>query len=286
MRRLEHSSWVSAVLGRRPPGRPARDRTWQRVVEVSEELRREDAQRDAPLSARDIEADLGIPWHGERLLLGRFERARVARVLERFGFFDRVRRLGYVDPRVRVDALPLLGDRVRLHGDADGSEHLLGEAIVQQVALARARVLFVHWLTLRNPRAHADAARSHHPGQDVPGAGLARQGGQALALLAIRAGLDGIAFNPAHYHVALIARRYFRFLSPARQGRFEALMRDLAALRLAAATRAIEAGAVVANGVPYAWEPDPMVLWLRRVPADEGAITRERERVRFAVAAR
>jgi hypothetical protein len=54
-----------------------------------------------------------------------------------------------------------------------------------------------------------------------------------------------------------------RFSDPARQARFEALVRDLASLSLHDATVAVAEGRVKLNGVPYTWEPDLMILWLK-----------------------
>jgi hypothetical protein len=74
-------------------------------------------------------------------------------------------------------------------------------------------------------------------------------------------------------------------VDPERQGRFEALVRDLAGVPLLEATNAISEGRVLMDGRPYAWEADEMVYWLRESPADPGEVERERERVRFTLVA-
>jgi hypothetical protein len=77
------------------------------------------------------------------------------------------------------------------------------------------------------------------------------------------------------------------FVDPARQGRFEALVRDTAALTLLEATTALDQGRVRMNGEPYAWEPEDMALWIRDPPGDPAAVAAavaaERERVKFTV---
>jgi hypothetical protein len=144
-------------------------------------------------------------------------------------------------------------------------------------------VLFVHWLSLRNPRAQFSERRPRLPGQDVPGLGLAREFGELLTRIAKRLALAGVAFRPAHLHTAFPARHLMAFIDPARQGRFEALVRDTAHLSLLEATTALDQGRVRMNGEPYAWEPDDMALWLRDPPSDPAAVAAERERVRFTV---
>ena len=73
------------------------------------------------------------------------------------------------------------------------------------------------------------------------------------------------------------------FVDPDRQGRFEALMRDLAGVSLVEATAALDEGRVLVNGEPYAWEADEMAFWLRESPAEPGEVAAERDRVKFAI---
>jgi hypothetical protein len=105
-----------------------------------------------------------------------------------------------------------------------------------------------------------------------------------LAIMALRLQLTGVVYRPAHYHTAFAGRHHFSFVDAARQGRFEALMRDLRSLSLLDATRAIDQGRVLLDGKPYAWEPDEMVLWLREHPEERGEVALERNRVHFTLA--
>jgi hypothetical protein len=102
-------------------------------------------------------------------------------------------------------------------------------------------------------------------------------------LMSERLKLAGVAFRPMWYHLAMQARSHFRFVDPVREGRFEALARDLAHLPLLEGTRRVAQGLVRLNGQPYAWEADDMVS--RRVPLSEDAdtIAAERERCHFTV---
>jgi hypothetical protein len=144
-------------------------------------------------------------------------------------------------------------------------------------------VLYAHWLSLRNPRAQFSPTRPRLPGQEVPGLGLAHETGTMLARMAVRLGLGGVVFRPAFFHTAYAARHEFVFVDPDRQGRFEALLRDLAHLPLLEATDAVSDGRILMDGVPYVWEADEMVYWLRESPVDPGEVERERDRVRFTV---
>ncbi|HEX8909682.1 MAG TPA: histone deacetylase [Anaeromyxobacteraceae bacterium] len=243
---------------------------------------------ETDFSAADLEEALGLQRRsGQRLFLGYYTAAGLEQVLHRYGLLEHLRRLGYGGFRVALDR-DGTGERLRLHGEADGREHLLIELVLEKRRVLGAEVLYVHWLSLRHPRAQFSERRPRLPGQEVPGLGMARELGELLAAMARRLDLAGVVFRPAHFHTAFSGRHHFAFLDPARQGRFEALVRDLSHLPLLAATEAVSEGRVLLNGAPYAWEADEMAFW-PKPPHEEGreeAVARERERCRFTVRAR
>ena len=116
----------------------------------------------------------------------------------------------------------------------------------------------MEWLTLQNPR--AAASRALLPGQRHPGLGLL---GETLALLIMmceRIGLEGLAFTPMHYHLAVLGQGRMHFLDPKR----EALCRALMATGepFAELSRTLVAGRVL-NGRSHEvlqWQPGPLVL--------------------------
>lgn len=235
------------------------------------------------ITEADLGGTLGLGAAEPLRLLDRYTAEAIEQSLHTYGLLAVLRRLGYRDFRVelgRSDA----GDRMRLVGRAGGRDFELVGMVLDRLHHAGRSLLFVNWLTLRHPRAGFTASRPRLPGQEVPGLGLAREAGELLGQMARRLGLAGVAFRPAAMHVAFSARRDFSFADPARQGRFEALLRDTAHLPLIDATRAVAEGRVALNGARYAWEPDVMVHFLERAhrpPASE--VAQERERCRFVV---
>ncbi len=145
-------------------------------------------------------------------------------------------------------------------------------------------VLFVNWLSLRNPIATFTELRPQLPGQEVPGLGMAREAGQMLARMAKRLKLEGVAFHPAWFHVAYTARYHFRFLDPELQGHFEALIRDLGHLPLLEATGAIAEGRVLRDGAPFTWEPGFMAYRFRPPSDFDARVTEAREAGSFSLA--
>ena len=268
---------------------PARyDPLRARFARIARKLHPSDLS-ETEFTRADLEEALGLsPRQRQRPLLGYYTAVGIEHALHRYGMVDHLQRIGYAGCRVALDrAGP--GERLRLFGHAtgaaqEGPELLLIEFVLERRRVLEADVLYVHWLTLRNPRAQFSALRPRLPGQEVPGLGLAREVSELLALIARRLGLAGVVFRPAYFHTAYPGRHSFSFLDAARQGRFEALVRDLAALPLRDATAAVADGRVLLDGAPYVWEADDMVFWLRPgVAPDATIVARERERTRFTV---
>ncbi len=251
-----------------------------RFASVAAALSPADLTETGDLTAEEIEEDLGIRPRRQRVVLGFYTAAGIEHAFYRYGVFEHLERMGYRQFRAELDAAGA-GERIRILGQSGGQEHLLMEVVLERRRVAGVEVLYVHWLSLRNPRARFSEKRPRLPGQDVPGLGLAHEIGTMLARMAIRLGLGGVVFRPAHYHTAYAARHEFQFVDPERQGRFEALVRTLSGVPLLEATTAVAEGKVRMNGAPYAWEADEMAFWLRESPADAGEVEREREQVRF-----
>jgi acetoin utilization deacetylase AcuC-like enzyme len=255
----------------------------ERFESISEDLDDERLGAGSTLGPDDLADALGLRTTRTRLLLDYYTAQGLEYGFHRYGILEHIRRLGYDQFRVAIDQASV-GDCLRLWGRFRGAEHLLVECVLEVCEIATRRVLYVHWLMLSNPRARFDARRPRLPGQEQPGLGLAREAGEMLARMARRLGLAGVAFRPAWYHTAFSGRYHFQFVDPARQGRFEAAVRDLGGVSLLEATTALAEGRVHMNGEPYRWEADEMVFWLDEEPARSELVDAERDRVRFEIA--
>jgi hypothetical protein len=228
----------------------------------------------------EVAEQLGIATPRRRLLLGFYSAEGLEHALHRYGVLDQLRRMGYGPFRADLHEEGV-GQSARLV-DAPSGQTLV-EVVLERAEVAGARVLYVHWLTLRNPRAKFSPERPALPGQDVPGLGLAPEIEEMLLRMAARLGLEGLAFRPAAYHLAFAGRATLRFVDPARQGRFEALVELLSGMPLVEATRAVAEGRVRLDGRPYAWEAEEMVKWLQPRPDDRPAIDAARAAARFTL---
>jgi acetoin utilization deacetylase AcuC-like enzyme len=253
-----------------------------RYQRISRMLSHERDSQDITLSLEDLEGSLGLGGALQPRVLGYYTAQLLEYTLFRYGLLSHVERLGYSRLRVEVGSTGA-GDRIKVLGRAAAQEHLLVDCVVERRSVAGEPFLFVNWLSLRHPRARFSERRPQLPGQDVPGLGMAREATEMLLLMAKRLSLAGVAFRPMWFHLAALARFRFRFADPVRQGRFEAMVRDLAGHPLLDVTRAVVDGRVLLNGEPYRWEPDDMVSRVEPAAADLELIAAERERCHFTL---
>ncbi|HVR95832.1 MAG TPA: hypothetical protein VMW27_04410, partial [Thermoanaerobaculia bacterium] len=260
---------LSAILHRDRPIEPpstgdqllARYRDVARGLD-SHELSGDPESDDWGLDEGDIAGSLGVP-HKPQRFLGFYSRQGMELALERAGLLERLRNLGF--PRTFLD-LELdhpLWETARVFADSSRQELLIELRVrIDRQVIPDLAVLRIEWLLLQNPRAQFTQERPALPGQKLPGLGLLNEVIALMVLACDRLGLDGILFVPAHYHTAAPGRRSLRFLKPEDEGRFRALHKALQPIPLAEAVHAVAAGRVLeaSTGLPFAWQPSPMVL--------------------------
>ena len=235
------------------------------------------------------------------LFLGRLDAAALRRELDEAGILPGLARRGYPSVSLRTSGE---GDEHRLRVLAPGfAAPLLDLRLAElstffrepprlRLGLEVLSVLAVHGLVLRDPRAAFSADRPRLPGQEHPGLGLFAPILERLRLWAEDWGKDALLAFPPHFHAAALLGRSLRFVSPGRQGRFEALRRDLAGLSLAESSWAVEEGRVLDEaGTAVRWLPAEMVAPL--TPDLRGYVESEayvraaaeaRDSVRFRIA--
>lgn len=212
--------------------------------------------------------DLMLPgWSSglETRFLGFYSRHGIELVLERTGFLDRLRDLGFGHPTLEFQLDDPAGQTVRVFGDPDKTELLV------ELRLRRDRrsfpgfeLLYVEWLLMQNPRSEFSPGRPRLPGQKHPGLGMLADLVALLIVACERLRLDGLVFVPSQFHVAAYGSSHMRFLNPETQDRFDALLaffRDHK-ISFADATQAVADGRVIdqGSGDVVRWRPEPMVL--------------------------
>jgi acetoin utilization deacetylase AcuC-like enzyme len=249
---------------------------------ISKLIAAELSDDDQLLTDDDIASIFGPPHARPNQFLGYYTANRLEYALCRYGILEYLRRLGYYPFNFVVDATNI-GDRFRLFADKDKQTHLLVEFIAEKHKIRDQWMLYIHWLTLRNPAASFSDKRPKLPGQETPGLGLASEATILMTAMAKRLHLQGVAFQPAWYHIAYAMRRGFQFVNHERQGRFEAMIRDIGDISLLEATCAIANKQILCNNQPYTWESGIMASWAVPTDIDRQAISCERDRHHFTI---
>jgi len=262
---------------------------------------------------------------GEERFLGRFDHPHLRRELEESGILEKLAHRGYPNVAIRIDVESNLhrlrvvphGGRVNLIDLRLSETSAVAEDLAKQ-GLDVVSLLSVHWLALQDPLARFTSDKPRLPGQRYPGLGLGAVLYSKLAAWATSWGKDGLMSIPAYFHNAVlygsvskpvteppraepagrtvgarIARgSLFLFFSPLRQGRFEALCRDLAALTVAEASNAVESGRVLdrVSNRPFGWESAEMIApstsalraYIRSNPYRQ-AVQKARDEARFSL---
>lgn len=253
---------------------------------------------------RLVPGELGLEAGGA-LFLGRLDSSGLRRELEEAGVLRGLAQRGYAPVALEISREE---NEHRLLVRAAGPDEadlapLIELRCDEEAVLARdieprpqgfevLSVLAIRWLAMQDPGARFSPDRPRLPGQRYPGLGLARPLILRIHEWARTWGKDALVNYPEFFHNAVFYSALYRFVSPARQGRFEALQRDIGMLPIAESSRVIEEGRVIEEpaGQVLRWEPgemivaltDPVRAWLE-APAYAEAAAREREAVRFWV---
>jgi acetoin utilization deacetylase AcuC-like enzyme len=234
-------------------------------------LQKED---DLGLTFEDVLGDL-TGTAPERRLLGYYSVQGVELALERYGFFESIRALGFIDLLLEVEPADPARQVIRLFARRPGlagPRVLLLELVLRLLDLPvpdeaetetrePLHMVSVEWLLLQDPTAPFSLERPPLPGQRHPGLGRAREVLALLVQVCRRLSLDGVLNRPGHYHVAFVGAKEMCFLDPVVQGRFDAMRKVLADWDLVEATEVVEAGRLrLVDGTTLRWDPAHFVL--------------------------
>jgi acetoin utilization deacetylase AcuC-like enzyme len=259
-------AWLSSGRVVEPPS--SEELTLQRYRNAARQLSRtalsgepEPEADDWGLSETDLLGGVGMP--ADSRMLGFYTPQGVEFALERTGFLDKLRLLGFPDPFVEVDLDNRSGQTLRVYADPSREELLVElRARRDRQAIPGMEVLFLEWLLLQNPRGRFTRERPALPGQKHPGLGVLTDAIALMVLVCDRLGLDGIAFVPSHFHLATQGRKFLRFLDPRHEAEVRALDAALRGIPLTRATQLVATGRLrdTGTGQAYTWHPMLMVL--------------------------
>jgi len=240
----------------------ARYRHLTQELRTHRNLAKAEKEDDWGLTEADILGGIGADAR-RSLFLGHYSHHAVELTLEWTGVLDRLRQMGFAHPVVDLDLDNPGGHTVRVFADSRMHELLIELRVRRdRRSTPGMELLSLEWLLLQNPRAAFSNKRRPLPGQSHPGLGLVPDIMSLLILICDQLQLDGIAFVPSQYHLAVKGRRFLRFLDPQDEGWVRALQIALADLPLDQATDLVSGGLLrnSQSGETVTWRPMQMVL--------------------------
>lgn len=199
----------------------------------------------------------------QRRFLGYYTQTMLEFSLERYEVLERLRKLGYSRPEVRVSLGAPMGDTLRVVNVRQaGDEELLAEVTVRRDSqvVKGYDVLYIEWLMLQHPR--STMFRALLPGQRHTGLGMSGEALGLLVFVAQRLNLDGLAFTPSHFHLAKLASHSMSFVDDDARQRFERLVELTSGMPLGDASTALAQGTLLdpRTGSPAVFTPAVMVM--------------------------
>lgn len=253
---------------------PERSRLW-RIAKHLDSVQLH--QLDEDLSW-EPDALVGAPEERSgRLFLGAYSEAGLVYALQQYGLWERVVDVARNEPMLRIEGTGESIQRFTIT-DGDGGATLVDvkaglrygpdgddERAHDLPGPASRPWLSMEWLTLQNPYRTFAHERPQLPGQRHPGFGAGREVMELMLISGWRLGCLGVVAHPAWFHNAVMYRIHYRFVDPAEEGRFLALMhawRD-SGTSLAQASRDVEGGLVLdGEGQVVEWRPGPIIAAL------------------------
>ncbi|MCC7343983.1 MAG: histone deacetylase [Deltaproteobacteria bacterium] len=213
------------------------------------------------------------PLGSQRKILDFYSAYGIELALERYGILPKIRKLGYCDLKISVNAAEPMHQIIRVEGrweaDPVPKTYLLGEVVLRKLALPKPKeisgggkldLISIEWLLLQHPMGSFSDKKKILPGQEHPGLGLGMEVQEVFVQMALRLGMDGLALHPSHYHIGLGASALFHFLDPKVEGRFRALREILKKKELAAASFCVEKKRLqLRDGEVISWVPGDQI---------------------------
>lgn len=243
----------------------------ERFLKIARSLPSFELQKESEDEFKFSEKDIlgSLDHHGkQRKILGYYSGYGIELALEKYGFFQKIKQLGYTDFQITIDPADPSRQLVRVEGRPVGKPQspplLLAEIVLRKESLPfpqkfkslkNLQLLSVEWLLLQDPLKSFSLRNPQFPGQKHPGLGIAKEIQELFQVMCLRLNFDGILNHPSYFHIAAGADPAYNFLNPEAEGRFQAIKEVLKDYELVAASHLVNDKRLKwGNGSPLEWK--------------------------------
>lgn len=205
----------------------------------------------------------------ESLFLGKYSISQVYYILERKGFIDFSKNKGLYPILFDLSWKDSFTQNLRIYFKEKDESHRIVDLILKEKSSTFRlgegesedfRFLFIEWICLQNPTASFTKDKPRLPGQLYPGLGLGERLWSIFELLVRFLQIDGVMIMPKFLHNAIMYRRLFHFLNPAKEGEVRTILRDLGDYHLAILAWAGYNGCIFEGGRMFEWTAEPQIF--------------------------
>jgi hypothetical protein len=252
----------------------------KRLEKISQRLTtyqlRRRPEKDLVLTPENI-FEKPIEERGEAYFLGYYSPAGLEYALEKYGFFDELRKKGYKNLELIFNIDNPYKHRMALYTEKKEPNFLLGELVVKRRHLTVSspfphvvnerdfEVIYIEWLCMQNLKGNFTKDRPRLPGQKYPGLQMGTFVLELLVIACKRLRTAGLLTIPEFFHNAQMYSPSFKYLNPLYAGKQQAIVRDLLSnYTLSEVSWAIDLKCVYENDSPFDWFVSEQIIPIER----------------------
>ena len=251
--------------------------------------------QDGPLVERDEIFGTLAERKGSFLFLGRYSLNEVLAVMRKRSFLKDALRRGLWPLDYELDSREYPLQRLQIFYKDKSPENLIVDLKIREaeyplkvrlgglIGVLSPKSLVLEWLTLQNPREEFTDKHVPLPGQARPGLSLSKKIMDTFVYLARLTHKDCLLAFPAYFHNALLFSRYFRFMSPEKEGEVAAIRKAFSHMPFKQLAWIVHLNCLKrADGRTYEWKSEEQVYPLNRALKDYFESRDYRDRARAA----
>jgi hypothetical protein len=232
---------------------------------------------------------------GSSLFLGRYSLNEVFAVMQKKGFIKDAVKKGLWPLDYELDSHEYPLQRLQIFYKDKSPENQIVDLKIREAeyplkmrleglpAVLSPRSLILEWLTLQNPVDTFTENRIPLPGQTHPGLSLSKKIIDVFIYLARLTHKDCILAFPAYFHNALLFSRYFRFMTPEKEGEVFAIRKTFSHMPFKQLAWIVHLNCLRRpDGSVYEWRSEEQVLPLNKALKDHFESRDYRDRAKSA----